>query len=94
MKGLLGRRRRGGGRKGERHRVALGVDALRELLETDDADEMLAKLAVMDIHPWVSGYSKATRFIVFADEFPEGMRQRAIEAAARDDGWRGFFDTK
>jgi hypothetical protein len=86
------RRRRGGRRKGERTFVMLGMPALFDLFETRDIDVVLVKLAEIGIRPLVSGYGDRRSFTVYADEFPESMRDRARDAAARDDGWRGFFD--
>jgi hypothetical protein len=94
MERIPPKRRRGGRRKGEQSFVMLGMPALRELLETNDVDVMLAKLAAMNIRPHVSGWGDKRSFTVKEREFPEGLRQRAIEAAARDDGWNGFFDRK
>ena len=70
------------------------MPALRELLETTDIDAMLAKLAAMNIRPHVSGWNDKRSFTVMDREFPEAMRERAIQAARNDDGWNGFFDRK
>jgi hypothetical protein len=94
MERIPPKRRRGGRRKGEQSFVMLGMPALRELLETSDIDVMLSKLAAMNIWPHVSGWNDKRSFVVTDREFPEEMRQRAIEAARNDDGWNGFFDRK
>jgi hypothetical protein len=69
------------------------MKTLRELLKTRHVDVMPAKLAAPNVRrPHISGFGDRRCFTVLAEQFPEELRQQAIEAANNVDGWNGFFD--
>ena len=70
----------------------LWMPALYDLFGTRDIDAVLAKLNAVGVRPHVSGWNDRRSFTVCDYQLPEEMRERAWEAAARDDGWNGFFD--
>jgi hypothetical protein len=70
----------------------LGMAALFDLFETCDTDAVLVKLNKIGVRPHVGGWDERRSFTVCDYQLPEEMRERAREAAARDDGWNGFFD--
>jgi hypothetical protein len=51
------------------------------------------RLAALNFRrPHISGFGDRRCFTVLAEQFPEELHQRAIEAANNDDDWNGFFD--
>ena len=56
-------RRRGGGRKGERHVEIFDTADLRRMLECDDVDKLLAKLDAAGVVPHISGGPGGSRLV-------------------------------
>jgi len=63
-----------------------------DLFECNDVDTLIQNLRSLVVQPKISGWNENRRLIVYADELLEELRERARDAAARDDGWRGFFN--
>ena len=67
-------RRRGGGRKGERHVEIFDTADLLRMLECDDVDTLLVKLDAADIMPHISGGPGGSRLVfVTSNQLPDSL---------------------
>ena len=67
-------RRRGGGRKGERHVEIFDTADLLRMLECDDVDTLLTKLDAAGVVPHISGGPSGSRLVfVSGYQLPDGL---------------------